>query len=80
MRSFRRAVSEKLLESGARLALDRQQMVLDYVGSGARRFTAGDLQVLSAIDLWSTVAIRLGRILMPARPPISDWEPTDAKS
>ena len=66
MRSIRRAVSNRLLEFGADLARDRQEMWQKAQQSGVRSLTYGDYQVLGALDLWSRTAIRLGMMIMPA--------------
>jgi hypothetical protein len=69
VRSLRRAVSDTLLEWGARTALDAQEMLRKARQSGVRRLSPADLQLLGALDLWSTAAIRLGTIIMPSRLP-----------
>ena len=67
MRSLRGAMSDWLLEAGTKLALDRQEMWRKAQQSGVRSLTAGDAQVLGALDLWSKAAIRLGFLIMPRR-------------
>jgi hypothetical protein len=69
MRSLRRAVSDRLVEAGATLALDRQEIVRRAWQSGQRSPSRSDLSALGAIDLWSAAALRLGFLLMPADPP-----------
>jgi hypothetical protein len=64
--SLRRAVSDRLLRLGARLASDREEMWRTIQQSRVRKLGAGDLQVLGVLDLWSTTAIRLGMLIMPA--------------
>jgi hypothetical protein len=68
VRSLRRAVSDRLLRAGARLALDRQEIWRRGVRAGTRP-QAADLHALGAMDLSSAVALRLGFLLMPAQPP-----------
>ncbi len=69
--SVRWRISRRLLEIGATMELDRRQMVLAYERSGARTATRGDMQALGIIGLWGSAAIRLGRLIMPARVPWS---------
>jgi len=71
MTSLRRRVSDWLLEAGATMALDCQEMWRKSQRRGARTPSNGDLQVLFLLDLVSTTAIRLGMIIMPARLPHS---------
>ena len=67
VRTIRQRLSRRLLASGARLALDRRAMCARAYASGVRSLSSGDLQVLSALDLVSTVQIRLGMLVMPKR-------------
>jgi len=71
MTSLRRRVSDRLLEAGATMALDREEMWRKSQRGGARTLSNGDLQVLFLLDVVSTTAIRLGMIIMPARLPCS---------
>jgi hypothetical protein len=71
MTSLRRRVSERLLESGARMALDRQEMWRKSQRRGARTLSNADLQLLFMLDVVSATKIRLGMIIMPARLPDS---------
>ena len=68
MNSLRRRVGDRLLDGGARLALDSQEMWRKSQRNGTRP-TSGDLQALFVMNVLSTTAIRLGRMIMPARVP-----------
>jgi hypothetical protein len=61
-------VSDRLLRAGTNLAVDRQDIWRRAQRHGTRPL-AGDLCAMGAMDLWSTVALRLGFLLMPAQPP-----------
>ncbi len=68
MRSLRRRLSNRPLEAGATLAVERQQMWRVSQRSGTRTFDRGDahvLFVLEMLDRLSKAAIRLGMITMP---------------
>jgi hypothetical protein len=67
--ALRRSLSGRLLDWGATLGLDRQEMWRRAQVSGARVGDQGFLQVLDALDLLSRTAIRLGRLVMPAQLP-----------
>jgi len=69
MRSARRAVSNWLLEWGATTALDRQEMWRKAQQSRTHSLNSADLQLLGVLELWSSAAIRLGRMIMPAQVP-----------
>jgi len=69
MTSLRRRVAERLLDAGATMALDCQQMWRKSQRSGDQSPFNGEFQVLFLLDLVSTAAIRLGMIIMPARLP-----------
>jgi len=68
MTSLRRTISDRLMAAGARLALDSREMWRESQRSGTTP-TNADLQVLFLLDMVSSTAIRLGRIIMPARLP-----------
>ena len=67
MTALRRRVSQWLMDAGATLALDSQEMWRKSQHSGPAP-SNGDLQVLFMLDVLSSAAIRLGRIVMPAHP------------
>jgi hypothetical protein len=69
MRSLRYAASRRLMRLGATLTLDAQEMWRRARASGVRELGSGDAQMFGSMALLSTVAIRLGRWLMPAVPP-----------
>jgi len=71
MTALRRKVSDRLLEAGATMGLDCQEMWRKSQREGARTLSTGDLHVLFLLDLVSTIKIRLGMIIMPARLPDS---------
>ena len=68
MTTLRRRASDWLMDVGARLALDTRDMWRRSERDGTAP-TSGDLQALFVLDVLSSAAIRLGRIVMPARPP-----------
>ncbi|HEY3263220.1 MAG TPA: hypothetical protein VGJ95_23600 [Pseudonocardiaceae bacterium] len=68
MTAVRRRVSDRLMALGATLALDSRDIWRKARQNGTAA-TGGDLSALFAIDLLSTTAIRLGRLIMPATPP-----------
>ena len=68
MRSPRRWLSDRLLRAGTTLAVDSREIWARAERHGTRPL-AGDLVAMGAIEVWSTVALRLGFLLMPARPP-----------
>ena len=76
MVELRRRISEKLLEAGIELALDRQEM-------SRRARQRGDvpqtefLDVMGLLDGLSALAIRLGIVIMPTRPPLG-WPEASA--
>lgn len=74
MRSLRRALAEKLVESGTRLALDRQEMLRSASRAGIRSLDARSNQILFLTDVLSSAKIKLGFLLMPSRLPDSDSE------
>lgn len=71
MVELRRRISERLLEAGIELALDRQEM-------SRRARQRGDspqtefLDVMGLLDGLSALAVRLGVVVMPTRPPL-EW-------
>jgi hypothetical protein len=66
--SPRAALSSRLLDSGARLALDVLGMRRRAAAAGYRP-VPGDQQLLLTLDLLSSAKIRLGVRLMPAKAP-----------
>jgi hypothetical protein len=64
MGGLRAALSDRLVDSGARLALD-VLAVRRHAAAAGYRPTAGDEQVLFLLDLVSAAKIRLGVLLMP---------------
>jgi hypothetical protein len=73
MGKLRAAMSARLLSFAADIAYDREQMWRGASRCGAR-LTSADWQLLGALELVSTVALRIGLFLMPAQPA----EPFDA--
>ena len=68
MRLLRHRISRRLLEAGATLALERQQMLRRCEHRDPGRFDRCDAQVLyvsDTLDLLSSAAIRLGVVVMP---------------
>ena len=72
MRSLRQRLSNHLLEAGANIAFDCQQMCRGLQRSDLRVRNPRDVeklaQVLWLLDVVSRTAIRLGMIVMPAGP------------
>ena len=67
MRSLRERTSKRLLDAGARLAIERRQMLRSQ-RRNPPAFDRGDAQLLyvaEMLDLMSTAAIRLGVMILP---------------
>jgi hypothetical protein len=69
VRSLRRRISTRLLESGTNLALDRREMWTRARQSSTRPLDPGFVQVMGTLELLSAVKIRLGMLIMPSHPP-----------
>jgi hypothetical protein len=67
MGSIRRALADKLVESGTRLELDRQEMLRNARKAGVRQLDSRSIQLLGMIEIISSVKIKLGFLLMPSR-------------
>jgi hypothetical protein len=65
MRSLRRRLSNRLLEEGATIALEREQIRRGIERSGPAHGSAEAFPVLQLLGWVSSAAIRLGMVLMP---------------
>jgi hypothetical protein len=65
-RSLRKRLSDKLLNAGATMAIDRQTMYREYMRSGVKALSPADAQLLSALGITSACMIRLGMFIMPS--------------
>jgi hypothetical protein len=72
MRSLRRALADKLVESGTQLALDRQEMLRNARNAGVRSLDSRSMELLLVLELLSSAKIKLGFLLMPRRLPDAD--------
>jgi hypothetical protein len=68
MRSLRAALSARLLRYGTTVASDRELM-WRTARRASQSLTQADYHLLGALDVASTVALRLGLLVMPAQPP-----------
>jgi len=67
MGSFRRRLSERLLESGARSTLECQEMWRRARQAGITAMDPSFARVVGAVEVRSAIAIRLGMLLMPRK-------------
>jgi hypothetical protein len=67
MRSFRRRLSERLLESGAQSTLECQEMWQRARRAGVSAMDPSFARVVGAVEFRGAVAIRLGMLLMPRK-------------
>jgi hypothetical protein len=69
--SWRRRIGGRLVQAGATMALDREEMWRGYQRSGARHATNADLGLLFMLDVVSAAAIRLGMLIPPNPLPVN---------